>query len=133
MASSSLSGVTKAKTRTSFPVPCGRLTTPRTIWSALRGSTPSLTARSTDSSNFELAISLTSAEASCTEYSFVRSILLSDSLRFFVIFMADSTVNAFKSCILSSAIARTCSQVTLATLARLGSPDPFLTLAASIN
>ena len=86
VASSSLSGVTKAKTRTSLPVPCGRLTTPRTIWSALRGSTPSLTARSTDSSNFELAISFTSAEASCTEYSFVRSILLSDSLRFFVIF-----------------------------------------------
>ena len=41
-------------TRTSLPVPAGSPTVPRTIWSALRGSTPSRTATSTVSSNFGL-------------------------------------------------------------------------------
>jgi hypothetical protein len=30
----------KTRTRAVLPVPCGRLTEPRTIWSALRGSPP---------------------------------------------------------------------------------------------
>ncbi|CAB4608980.1 unannotated protein [freshwater metagenome] len=38
--------------RTSVPVPDGRATVPRTIWSALRGSTPRRTESSTVSSNF---------------------------------------------------------------------------------
>ncbi len=49
------------------------------------------------------------------------------------IFMADSTEKQFKSGILSSAIVRTWSQVTLPTLLRLDSEEPFLSLAASIN
>ncbi len=51
-ASSALSPVAKTMTRTVLPVPCGRLTVPRTIWSALRGSTPSRMATSTVPSNF---------------------------------------------------------------------------------
>src|SRR5690606_9554618 len=47
--------------------------------------------------------------------------------------IADSMVNAFKSCILSSAIAFTCSQVIFATFFLFGSPEPFFTLAASNN
>ena len=50
-ASSSLSGVTKAKTLTSLPVPFGRLTTPLTFWSAFFGSTPRFKAKSTEESN----------------------------------------------------------------------------------
>ena len=39
-ACSACSPVAKTRTRAVLPVPCGRLTVPRTIWSALRGSTP---------------------------------------------------------------------------------------------
>ena len=46
------------------PVPFGRLTTPRTIWSAWRGSTPRFIATSMVSSNFALARSLTIFTAS---------------------------------------------------------------------
>ena len=46
------------------PVPFGSDTTPRTIWSAWRGSTPRFMAISTVSSNFALARSLTSFTAS---------------------------------------------------------------------
>src|SRR5690554_4187614 len=49
------------------------------------------------------------------------------------IFIAASTVNAFKSTILSLAIASTCSQVTDATFLRLGSPEPPLTPDTSTN
>ena len=49
------------------------------------------------------------------------------------ILMADSTVKQFKSLILSSAIALTCSQVTSATLMRFGSAEPDLVLEASYS
>ena len=39
-ASSAAAPVANTATRTSLPVPDGRATVPRTIWSALRGSTP---------------------------------------------------------------------------------------------
>src|ERR1700744_5923008 len=39
--------------------------------------------------------------------------------------MADSTVNAFKSVILSFAMVSTCSQLTLPTFLRLGSAEPL--------
>jgi hypothetical protein len=51
-------------TRKVRPVPFGSVTTPRTIWSAWRGSTPRLIAISTVSSNFDLARSLTILMAS---------------------------------------------------------------------
>ena len=41
LASSALSPLANTATRRVLPVPCGRLTVPRTIWSAWRGSTPS--------------------------------------------------------------------------------------------
>src|SRR5690554_949215 len=47
--------------------------------------------------------------------------------------IADSTVKAFKSTILSLAIASTCSQVTLATFLRFGSPEPPFTPEISTN
>src|SRR5680860_1494798 len=53
-ASAALSPVAKTRTRAVLPVPWGRLTVPRTIWSALRGSTPRRMATSTVSSNFFL-------------------------------------------------------------------------------
>ncbi len=60
-------------TRTSLPVPDGSPTVPRTIWSALRGSTPSRTAISTVSSNFALASDLTMPSASVGVNSWSRS------------------------------------------------------------
>src|SRR5680860_489526 len=53
-AASALSPLAKTRTRAVLPVPWGRLTVPRTIWSALRGSTPRRMATSTVSSNFFL-------------------------------------------------------------------------------
>ena len=47
--------------------------------------------------------------------------------------IACSTVLAFRSGILSSAISRTLSRPTLATLSRLGTPDPFGMPAAFFN
>ncbi len=46
-ASAAFSPAANTATLTVLPVPCGRLTVPRTIWSALRGSTPSRIATST--------------------------------------------------------------------------------------
>src|SRR4051812_31580644 len=60
-------------TRTWRPVPDGRATTPRTCWSAWRGSTPRLTAISMDSSNLALALAFTSFTASFTSWVAVRS------------------------------------------------------------
>ena len=54
----------KTATRTVRPEPFGRLQTPRTIWSAWRGSTPRFIATSIVSSNFAVARSLTSFTAS---------------------------------------------------------------------
>ena len=59
VASTAASPWANTATRTSPPVPDGNATVPRTIWSALRGSTPSPTAISTASSNLAAAISLT--------------------------------------------------------------------------
>ena len=53
-AASAFSAFAKTSTRAVLPVPCGRLTVPRTIWSALRGSTPRHITTSTVSSNFFL-------------------------------------------------------------------------------
>ena len=55
---------TLTTTRAVRPVPEGRLNVPRTIWSALRGSTPSRTASSMVSSNLAGASSFTRATAS---------------------------------------------------------------------
>src|SRR6056297_1922305 len=65
-ASSALGPRAKTATRTSLPVPLGRPTTPRTIWSAWRGSTPRFSEISTVSSNLALALDLTSETASST-------------------------------------------------------------------
>ena len=66
LASSALAPRAKTATRTVRPVPFGRLTTPRTIWSACLGSTPRFMAISTVSSNLALARSFTSETASPT-------------------------------------------------------------------
>ncbi len=58
------SPVANTATRTSLPVPDGNATVPRTIWSALRGSTPRRTDTSTLSSNPALAVFLTIPSAS---------------------------------------------------------------------
>src|SRR6185436_4419760 len=50
------------------PSPCGRITTPRTIWSACFGSTPSRIASSTVSSNLANAALVTVATASFSGY-----------------------------------------------------------------
>jgi hypothetical protein len=50
------------------------MTVPRTIWSALRGSTPSLSATSTVLSNLLDPVSRASSTASEAEYAFVGSI-----------------------------------------------------------
>ena len=50
--------------RTVLPVPLGRLISPRTIWSAWRGSMPRRMEISTVSSNFAFALVLTRLSAS---------------------------------------------------------------------
>src|SRR5262245_4187516 len=55
-------------TRTVLPVPCGMTVEPRTCWSDLLASMPRFTEASTDSGNFALANSLTSASASSIGY-----------------------------------------------------------------
>ncbi len=64
LASSALAPRANTATRRVRPVPLGRLTTPRTIWSACLGSTPRFIAISTVSSNFALTRSFTSFTAS---------------------------------------------------------------------
>ncbi len=68
-ASFALSPCAMTSTRIFFPVPWGRLTVPRTIWSACLGSTPSRTATSTDSSNLAYAAACTRSTASRGGYS----------------------------------------------------------------
>ena len=58
-ASLACSPAAKTATRTVLPMPAGSDSVPRTIWSALRGSTPSCAASSTVSSNFAVASALT--------------------------------------------------------------------------
>src|SRR5262245_6145146 len=72
-ASRSFSPLANTATRTLLPMPLGRTTAPRTIWSACLGSTPSRNERSTDSSNCAAGIALSVTIASSTEYAFVRS------------------------------------------------------------
>src|SRR5918999_95443 len=60
-------------TRTDLPVPLGRETAPRSIWSALRGSTPSRKAASTVSSKFRLDRDLTRPSASAGLWTWARS------------------------------------------------------------
>ena len=48
----------KTTTRAVLPVPCGRDTVPRTIWSALRGSTPRRKTTSTVASNLVIEVDL---------------------------------------------------------------------------
>ena len=63
-ASVAASPAANTATRTVRPVPDGSEIVPRTIWSALRGSTPSRTANSTVSSNLALASDFTRSTAS---------------------------------------------------------------------
>ena len=69
-------------TRTSLPVPAGRPTVPRTIWSALRGSTPSRATSSTVSSKLALGSERTSSTASGGVCSRSRSKRFNASLYF---------------------------------------------------
>ncbi len=64
IAASAAGPVANTMTRAVLPVPCGRMTVPRTIWSALRGSTPSFSATSTVESNFAEPVSFARATAS---------------------------------------------------------------------
>ena len=86
LVSCSLSGVTKAKTFISLPVPWGRETTPLTIWFAFLGSTPNLTAKSTEASNLVVVISLIRFDASSTVYSLLGSYLSETDFLFLVNF-----------------------------------------------
>ena len=64
IAASAAGPVANTMTRAVLPVPWGRMTVPRTIWSALRGSTASFSATSTVESNFAEPVSFASATAS---------------------------------------------------------------------
>ena len=86
VASSALSPTANTATRAVLPVPCGRLTVPRTIWSALRGSTPSRIATSTVASCFFDDVSLASFAASSGVYSLSRSIFSAAS-RYALLFL----------------------------------------------
>ena len=72
-AASAFSPTANTTTRAVLPVPCGRLTVPRTIWSALRGSTPSRIATSTVASCFFEDVSLASLTAWSGVYRLSRS------------------------------------------------------------
>src|ERR1051325_9776106 len=62
-ASSAFAPLANTPTRTVLPVPLGSVTTPRTIWSAWRGSTPRFSATSMVSSNLAVAFCLAIAIA----------------------------------------------------------------------
>src|SRR5215207_2608771 len=72
-ASCALSPCAKTATRTTLPVPWGRTTVPRTIWSAWRGSTPRRRCASIDASKLTVVVSLTSWAASSGGYARARS------------------------------------------------------------
>src|SRR5690625_1372603 len=63
-ASSAFGPAAKTRTRAVLPVPCGKWTVPRTIWSARRGSTPSRSATSMVASNAFVELRLASSTAS---------------------------------------------------------------------
>src|ERR1041385_3140661 len=73
-ASSAFAPLANTATRSLRPVPLGSEDTPRTIWSAWRGSTPRLMESSIVSSNLDVARDFTSFTASSTRYDFVVSI-----------------------------------------------------------
>ena len=79
-----LSPCVNTATRTVLPVPFGSTTAPRTFWSDFLASTPRLTLTSIDSSNFEVAHSLISANASSIAYRLPISTLAAMSFCFFV-------------------------------------------------
>ncbi len=85
LASASFSGVHNTSTFLVLPVPCGRATTPRTIWFDLRGSTPKRMSTSTDASNLVVVSSFTSFADSFRLYCFVRSYLVSTTFLFLLI------------------------------------------------
>src|SRR5690606_16853802 len=72
-AASALAPWVNTATRTVLPVPWGSRVAPRTTWSDLRGSTPRLTATSTDSTNLTLDSSASSWAASSKLYTLVLS------------------------------------------------------------
>src|SRR5438477_91533 len=76
--SRSLSAPTEA-----LPVPWGRATAARSIWSACLGSTPRRTAMSTLSSNLATLVSGMILQASSREYRLLRSTLLEAWVYFF--------------------------------------------------
>src|SRR4051812_3793448 len=80
-AAAARSPVAKTRTRAVLPVPCGRFTVPRTIWSALRGSTPRRMATSTVASNLLGEVSFARRTASSGAYRRSRSILASAARR----------------------------------------------------
>lgn len=82
-ASLTLSPLAKTKTLTVLPVPWGSTTAPLTCWSACLGSTPSLTANSTVSSNLAFDVFVTSSIASWTVYNVFLSTNFTLSVYFF--------------------------------------------------
>ena len=64
MAASAAGPIANTTTRAVRPVPWGRVTVPRTIWSAFRTSTPSFNATSTVESNFADPVCLARSTAS---------------------------------------------------------------------
>src|SRR5271167_1983122 len=86
VACSALSPTANTTTRAVLPVPCGRLTVPRTIWSALRGSMPSRIATSTVASCLVDDVSLASLAASSGVYRLSRS-TFSEAARYALLFL----------------------------------------------
>src|SRR6516164_9653592 len=93
LASSALAPRANTPTRKERPVPFGSSTTPRTIWSAWRGSTPRLMETSIVSSNFAFARSLTILMASASGYIFSRSTPSRAFFKRFPMLMAPSPRN----------------------------------------
>lgn len=90
-ASAAFSPTANTMTRAVLPVPCGRLTVPRTIWSALRGSTPRRTATSTVASILLDDVSFASFAACSGLYSLSKSIF-SAAARYALLRFAISSV-----------------------------------------
>ena len=89
-ASAAFSPAANTATRAVRPVPAGSDRVPRTIWSALRGSTPSRMASSTVSSKEALADDFTRSTASAGVYRCWRSISATLAGYFFPLVMVCS-------------------------------------------
>src|SRR5690606_3535432 len=94
---SALSPRANTATLTSLPVPAGMLTTPPTMWSACRGSTPRFIAISSVSSNLAEASSRTVFSASSTLCSLRLSTLPSRAFCFLVSFAIGSALRHFEA------------------------------------